>query len=103
MQPRPPTNAYKNLSNFSSAAGNYILLMRYQRLTARLLELMFIAEALLQFAIQWRQFLAWMNPLLLGIGFASLARLPARPDNRRVGVGAITVGVLLLCYRLTRF
>ncbi len=77
--------------------------MRYQRLSARLLELLFIAEAVLQFAIQWRQFLAWLNPLLLGIGFASLARLPMRQEDGRLGVGAITVGVLLLCYRLTRF
>jgi hypothetical protein len=72
--------------------------MRYKRIAFGIWEGLFLAEAGLLFLTQWQHALAWLNPLLVGIGFHSMSR------SRRVyGRGAITAAILLLCYRLTRF
>ena len=72
--------------------------MRYKRIALRIWEGLFLAEAGLLFLVQWHQALAWLNPLLIGIGFHSMSH------SRRVyGRGAITAAILLLGYRLTRY
>ena len=87
--------------------------MRYKRVVFQIWEILFLAEALLQFVIQWRQGLAWINPLLVGVGFATITRSTrGHSENegetlchrrRRYGFGVITGALLLLCYRLSRF
>lgn len=72
--------------------------MRHKRIVFRICEALFLAEAGLLFLLQWEHALAWLNPLLVGIGFHSISH------SRSVcGRGAITAAVLLLGYRLTRY
>ena len=87
--------------------------MRHKRIVLQIWEILFLTEALLQFVLQWRQGLAWLDPLLVGVGFATISRSTRRPGQgegeeichrrRLYGFGAITAAILLLCYRLTRF
>ena len=48
--------------------------MRYKRIAFRIWETLFLAEAGLLFVAQWQHALAWLNPLLVGIGFHSMSR-----------------------------
>jgi len=87
--------------------------MRYRRIVFQIWEILFLVEAFLQFMIQWRQTLAWINPLLVGLGVATISQSTRgacggegetlRHRRRRSGFGVITAALLLLCYRLTRF
>ena len=72
--------------------------MRYQRIAFRIWEGLFLAEAGLIFLVQSQHALAWLNPLLVGIGFHSMSH-----SRRGYGRGAITAAILLLGYRLSRF
>ena len=87
--------------------------MPHKRIVFVVWEILFLAEALLQFLLQWRQGLAWLNPLLVSVGFAAISNSTCRPGprdavklsdrQRRYGFGFITAAILLLGYRLTRF
>jgi hypothetical protein len=72
--------------------------MGFKRIAFRIWEGLFLAEAGLLFLTQWQHALAWLNPLLVGIGFHSMSH-----SRRAYGRGAITAAILLLGYRLTRF
>jgi hypothetical protein len=72
--------------------------MRYKRIAFRIWEGLFLAEAGLLFLAQSQHALAWLNPLLVGIGCHSMSH-----SRRAYGRGAITAGILMLGYRLTRF
>ncbi len=72
--------------------------MRSRQIVFRIWEGLFLAEAGLLFLAQSQHALAWLNPLLVGIGFHSMSQ-----SRRAYGRGAITAAILLLGYRLTRF
>lgn len=72
--------------------------MRYKRIAFRIWETLFLAEAGLLFVAQWQHSLAWLNPLLVAIGFHSMSR-----SRWLYGRSAITAAILLLGYRLSRY
>ncbi len=72
--------------------------MQHKRIAIQICEALFLAEAGLLFLLQWEHALAWLNPLLVGIGFHSMSH-----SRRGYSRGAITAAILLLGYRLTRY
>ena len=69
-----------------------------------LLGSLFLAEALLNLRIQWQHGLAWLDPLLFGLGclFQAVAA-DSLSRFRRYAIIALVLSSGLLCYRLTRF
>lgn len=73
--------------------------------------LVFLVEAAMHFFMEWSRCLAWLDPLLLGVGLLALgtpAVSPAAPGDggpsaRRVsGIAMIVGSFVLLCFRLAR-
>ena len=72
---------------------------------------LFLIEAALYLFVEWSHCLAWLNPLLLGMGLLELATPVGgsanpggeKPSGRRVsGIVMIVCSFVLLGFRLTR-